>query len=49
MTAAQYEQLQTRAPEGLNPFIDRAGYLAHIDMQEGRFEEMLKAQQAGAR
>ena len=47
--AAKYEQLQTRAPDILNPFIDRAGYLAHIDMQEGRFEEMLKTQQAGVR
>jgi metallo-beta-lactamase class B len=47
--ATKYEQLQTRDPEALNPFIDRAGYLAHIDMQERRFEGMLKAQQAGAR
>ena len=29
-----------------NPFIDRAGYLAHIDMQEQRFQEMLREQQA---
>ncbi len=47
--ATKFEQLQTRDPEDLNPFVDRAGYLAHIDMQEQRFEEMLKAQQEGAR
>jgi metallo-beta-lactamase class B len=43
--ATKFEQLQTRGPEDLNPFVDRAGYLAHIDMQEQRFEEMLQAQQ----
>jgi len=47
--ATKYEQLQSRAPGDPNPFVDRAGYLAHIDMQERRFEEMLKAQQEGAR
>ena len=47
--ATKYEQLQTRDPEDLNPFIDRAGYLAHIDLQEQRFLAMLKAQQEGAR
>ena len=47
--ATKYEQLQTRDPEDLNPFIDRAGYLAHIDLQEQRFLEMLQAQQEGAR
>ena len=29
-----------------NAFVDRAGYLAHIDVQEQRFEEMLREQQA---
>ena len=29
-----------------NPFIDREGYLAHIDMQEQRFLEMLAEQRA---
>ena len=47
--ATKYEQLQSRAPGDPNPFVDRVGYLAHIDMQERRFEEMLKAQQEGAR
>lgn len=30
-----------------NPFIDREGYLAHIDLQEQRFQEMLREQQGG--
>ena len=47
--AAKYERLQTRGPEDPNPFIDRAGYLAHIDLQEQRFEEMLEQQQAAKR
>ena len=47
--ATKYEQLQSRAPGDPNPFVDQAGYLSHIDMQERRFEEMLKAQHEGAR
>ena len=43
--ATKYEQLETRAPGDPNPFVDRAGYLAHIDMQEQRFNEMLERQQ----
>ena len=45
----KYERLQTRDPEEPNPFVDRAGYLAHIDMQEQRFEAMLERQQAAKR
>jgi metallo-beta-lactamase class B len=32
-----------------NPFIDNAGYLAHIALQEQRFKTMLEAQQATSR
>ena len=46
--ATKYETLQNRAPGDPNPFVDRAGYLAHIDMQEQRFEEMLEEQQAAS-
>ena len=46
---AKYERLQTRDSGDPNPFVDRAGYLAHIDLQERRFEEMLKTQQDAAR
>ncbi len=47
--ATKYEQLQNRAPADPNPFVDRAGYLAHIDLQEQRFNEMLARQQSAAR
>ncbi|MCY4636910.1 MAG: hypothetical protein OXG04_20825 [Acidobacteria bacterium] len=40
------ERAMSRGEDDPNPFIDRAGYLAHIDMQEQRFEEMLREQQA---
>jgi len=40
------EQAMSRAEGDPNPFIDREGYLAHIDMQEQRFEEMLREQEA---
>jgi len=43
------ERAMSRVEGEPNPFIDREGYLAHIDMQEQRFEEMLKEQQEGAR
>jgi metallo-beta-lactamase class B len=46
--ADKYEKLQRRGPGDPNPFIDRAGYLAHIDLQEQRFRAML-AEQGGAR
>ena len=40
------ERAMTRAEGDPNPFIDRDGYLAHIDMQEQRFLEMLAEQEA---
>ena len=40
------EQAMSRAEGDPNPFIDREGYLAHIDMQEQRFQEMLREQEA---
>ena len=47
--AEKYEKLKLRKPGDPNPFIDRAGYLAHIDLQEGNFQKMLKEQTAAAR
>ena len=44
--ARKLERAMSRGEDDPNPFIDRAGYLAHIDMQEQRFEEMLREQQA---
>jgi metallo-beta-lactamase class B len=40
----KYEALQRRKPGEANPFVDHAGYLAHIATQEKRFETMLDAQ-----
>ena len=45
--ARKLERAMSRGEDDPNPFIDRAGYLAHIDMQEQRFQEMLREQQAG--
>ena len=45
----KYEQLRNRAPGDPNPFVDRAGYLAHIELQERNFQEMLARQQGEAR
>ncbi len=42
---AKYRALLKRGPGDPNPFIDHAGYLAHIAAQEQRFEAMLKTQQ----
>jgi metallo-beta-lactamase class B len=42
---AKYAALQVRKPGEPNPFVDHAGYLAHIATQEKRFETMLDAQQ----
>lgn len=42
--AEKYEKLQRRGPGDPNPFIDRAGYLAHVEAQEQRFEAMLAEQ-----
>ena len=47
--ARKLERAMSRVEGEPNPFIDRAGYLAHIDMQEQRFEEMLKEQQEAKR
>ncbi|MCY4120249.1 MAG: subclass B3 metallo-beta-lactamase [Acidobacteria bacterium] len=44
--ARKLERAMSRGEDDPNPFIDRPGYLAHIDMQEQRFEEMLREQQA---
>jgi metallo-beta-lactamase class B len=43
--AEKYERLQRRGPGDPNPFVDRAGYLAHVETQEAAFEAMLAAQQ----
>ena len=45
----KYERMQNRGPGDPNPFVDPEGYLAHVDLQEGNFREMLAAQQAEAR
>jgi metallo-beta-lactamase class B len=42
----KYAALQKRKPGEPNPFIDRAGYLAHVDAQERHFREVLAAQTA---
>ena len=47
--AEKYERLQNRRPGEPNPFIDPAGYRAHVDLQEARFLEMLAAQQPAER
>ena len=47
--AAKYAALEKRGPGDANPFIDHAGYIAHIAAQEQRFQKMLAAQQAAAR
>jgi metallo-beta-lactamase class B len=46
--AEKHAKLASRGPNDPNPFIDRAGYLAHIDLQEQRFKDMLAEQQANA-
>jgi metallo-beta-lactamase class B len=43
---AKYAALEKRRPGEPNPFVDPAGFRAHIDLQESRFEAML-AEQAG--
>ena len=47
--AEKYAPLQNRGPGDPNPFVDRAGYLAHVDMQEQNFKQMLAGQKAGSR
>ena len=46
---AKHAALLQRGAGDPNPFIDRAGYLAHIDAQEANFRRMLEAQQGAAR
>jgi hypothetical protein len=45
----KYQRLRLRKEGEPNPFVDRAGYLAHIDLQEGNFQKMLKEQTAAVR
>jgi len=40
----KHERLQSRGPNDPNPFVDPAGYRAHVDMQEAAFLEMLAEQ-----
>jgi metallo-beta-lactamase class B len=47
--AEKYQALENRKPGEPNPFIDRAGYLAHVAAQEQRFQTMLKAQRDAKR
>jgi metallo-beta-lactamase class B len=47
--AAKYAALEKRKPGDPNPFVDHAGYLAHIAAQEQRFRKMLESQQGVAR
>jgi metallo-beta-lactamase class B len=44
--AEKYPKLESRGPNDPNPFVDRAGYLAHIDTQEQRFQAMLAEQRS---
>jgi metallo-beta-lactamase class B len=43
--AGKYDRLQSRGPNDPNPFIDPAGYRAHVDVQRRAFEAMLAEQQ----
>jgi metallo-beta-lactamase class B len=47
--AEKYERLQERGSGDPNPFVDREGYLAHVDTQEQSFREMLRSQQDESR
>ncbi|MEE2897776.1 MAG: hypothetical protein VX815_04835, partial [Gemmatimonadota bacterium] len=40
----KYEALQRRERGEPNPFIDRAGFLAYVDLQDGRFLAMRVSQ-----
>jgi len=44
--AEKYARRETRGEGDPNPFIDRPGYLAHVEQQETRFEAMLAEQLA---
>lgn len=41
----KYAKLEQAGPSGPNPFIDPAGYKAHLDLQEKNFKEKLAEQQ----
>lgn len=43
--AEKYERRQNRGPNDPNPFVDPAGYRAHVDLQARAFEAMLAEQQ----
>ena len=45
---AKYAQLE-KEPKGPNPFIDPAGYKAHLDAQEKAFQAKLAEQKAAAK
>ncbi len=45
----KYETLQRRMRGDPNPFVDRAGFLAYVDLQEGRFQAMYNSQRGGGR
>lgn len=45
----KYAALEKRAPGQPNPFVDRAGYLAHVALQEQRFHAMLESQRGTRR
>ena len=42
------ERAMSRGEDDPNPFVDPEGYRAHVDLQEGRFLEMLREQQGAA-
>jgi metallo-beta-lactamase class B len=42
--ADKYERAQSRGANDPNPFVDRAGYLEHVAMQERNFLNMLAEQ-----
>jgi metallo-beta-lactamase class B len=45
---AKYAALEKRQPGDPNPFVDHAGYLAHVALQEQRFRTMLETQRKAA-
>jgi metallo-beta-lactamase class B len=46
--AGKYAALEKRQPGQPNPFVDHAGYLAHVATQEQRFRTMLETQRKTA-
>ena len=46
---AKYEALQDRKRGDPNPFVDQAGFLEYVDLQEGRFQAMYESQQTRVR